>query len=200
MSEQLPTTVYPDEPPPHPIHLVVTDDLVRSRLTVFFRLLLVIPHLIVLTLWGIVIWFVVLIAWVVSIFTGRVPDGLRNFIAMFLRYLTHVYAYLFIAANPYPGFTGEPGYPIDVEIAPGEKMSRLTIIFRLFLAIPALIVLWVLGYVAQIVAFFAWFWALFAGRLHPGLRDVLAYYLRYNAQVFGYLSLLTQRYPSFSDD
>ena len=141
-----------------------------------------------------------LIAWIVSIFTGRVPDGLRNFIAMFLRYLTHVYAYLFIAANPYPGFTGEPGYPIDVEIAPGEKMSRLTIFFRLFLAIPALIVLWVLGYVAQIVAFFAWFWALFAGKLHPGLRDVLAYYLRYNAQVFGYLALLTQRYPSFSDD
>jgi hypothetical protein len=79
-------------------------------------------------------------------------------------------------------------------------MSRLTIIFRIFLAIPALIVLWVLGYVAQIVAFFAWFWALFAGKLHPGLRDVLTYYLRYNAQVFGYLALLTQRYPSFSDD
>ena len=93
MSEQLPATVYPDEPPPHPIHLVVTDDLQRSRLTVFFRLLLVIPHLIVLTLWGIVVWFVVVIAWIVSIFTGRVPDGLRNFIAMFLRYLTHVYAY-----------------------------------------------------------------------------------------------------------
>jgi Domain of unknown function (DUF4389) len=129
-----------------------------------------------------------------------VPDGLRNFVAMFLRYLTHVYAYLVLAANPYPGFTGEPGYPVDVEIAPGEQMSRLTIIFRVFLAIPALIVLWVLGYVAQIVAFFAWFWALFAGRLHPGLRDVLTYYLRYNAQVFGYLALLTQRYPSFTDD
>lgn len=200
MSEQLSTTVYPDEPPPHPIHLVVTDDLHRSRLTVFFRLLLVIPHLIVLTLWGIVIWFVVVIAWVVSIFTGRVPDGLRNFIAMFLRYLTHVYAYLFLAANPYPGFTGDPGYPVDVEIGPGGQMSRLTIIFRLFLAIPALIVLWVLGYVAEIVAFFAWFWALFAGKLHPGLRDVLTYYLRYNAQVFGYLALLTQRYPSFSDE
>jgi hypothetical protein len=200
MTEQLPAAVPVDEPAPHPIHLVVTDDLHRSRLTVFFRLLLVIPHLIVLTLWGIVVWFVVVIAWVVSIFTGRVPDGLRNFIAMFLRYLTHVYAYLFIASNPYPGFTGEPGYPVDVEIAPGESMSRLTIIFRIFLAIPALIVLWVLGYVAQIVAFFAWFWALFAGKLHPGLRDVLTYYLRYNAQVFGYLALLTQRYPSFSDD
>jgi hypothetical protein len=200
MTEQLPAVVPADEPAPHPIRLVVTDDLHRSRLTVFFRLLLVIPHFIVLLLWGIVVWFVVLICWIVAIFTGRVPDGLRNFIAMFLHYLTHVWAYYLLAANPYPGFTGEPGYPVDVEIAPGEKMNRLTILFRLLLAIPALIVLWVLSYVAEIVAFVAWFWALFAGRLHPGLRDVLTYYLRYNAQVFGYICLLTQRYPTFSDD
>ena len=36
----------------HPIQLIVTDDLSRSRLTVFFRLLLVIPHWIWLGLWG----------------------------------------------------------------------------------------------------------------------------------------------------
>ncbi len=38
---------------PHPIRLVVADDLRRSRLTVFFRLLLAIPHLIWLTIWRI---------------------------------------------------------------------------------------------------------------------------------------------------
>ena len=62
----------------HPIHLVVTDDLVRNRLTVFFWLLLVIPHLIWLALWGIVVWFAVLAARFVGIFTGRVPDGLHD--------------------------------------------------------------------------------------------------------------------------
>ena len=45
-----------------------------------------------------------------------------------------------------------------------------------------------------------WFYALFTGNLHSGLRDVLAYWLRYNAQSFGYICLLTQRYPSFSDE
>ena len=45
MSETaLPAIGHPDE---HPIGLVVTDDLRRSRLTVFFRYLLVIPHRIV---------------------------------------------------------------------------------------------------------------------------------------------------------
>ena len=67
----------------HPIHLVVTDDLERNRLTVFFRLLLAIPHFVWLLLWGIAVWFAVLAAWLVGIFTGRVPDGLHGFIASF---------------------------------------------------------------------------------------------------------------------
>ena len=179
---------------------MITDDLRRSRLTVFFRLLLVIPHLVWLMLWGIAVWFAVLAAWVVGIFTGRVPEGLHGFIASYLRYLTHVYAYTSIAADPYPAFSGAAGYPIDVEIAPAVKQSRLAIFFRLLLVIPAWIVLTVLGYVAELVAFGSWFFALFTGRLHSGLRDVLAYWLRYNAQTFAYACLLTQRYPSFSDE
>jgi hypothetical protein len=184
----------------HPIHLVITDDLERNRLTVFFRLLLVIPHFIVLMFWGIAVWFAVIAAWFVGIFTGRVPDGLHGFIAGYLRYLTHVYAYVSIAADPYPSFSGEPGYPIDVVIAPPVDQSRLTILFRVFLYIPAAIVLYLLGYVAQIISVAAWFYALFTGRLHPGIRDILAYWLRYNAQALGYVCLLTQRYPSFSEE
>jgi len=189
-----------DAPPAHPIHLVVTDDLQRSRVTVFFRLLLVIPNFIWLALWGIAVWFAVIAAWFVGIFTGRVPDGLHDFIAGYLRYLTHVYAYIAIAADPFPSFSGAAGYPVDVAIAPPGPQSRVTILFRLPLSIPAAIVLYLLGYVAQLISVAAWFYALFAGKLHPGLRDILTYWLRYNAQAFGYICLLTQRYPTFSEE
>ena len=189
-----------DLPDPHPIHLVVTDTLERNRLTVFFRLLLAIPHFVWLTLWGIAVWFAVIAAWFVGIFTGRVPDGLHGFIAGYLRYLTHVYAYASIAADPFPSFSGDSGYPIDVEFAPAVPQGRLSILFRFFLYIPAAIVLALLGYVAQVVAFLAWIYALLVGKLHPGLRDVLAYWLRYNAQALGYICLLTRRYPSFSEE
>lgn len=199
MSEQIEIFEEPT-PTAHPIHMVVTDDLERSRLTVFFRLLLVIPHLIWLALWGIAVWFAVVAAWFVSVFTGRVPDGLHDFIAGYLRYLTHVYAYFSIAADPFPPFSGAPGYPVDVSIAPPQQQSRLTILFRIILYIPAMIVLYLLGYVAQLIAFAAWFFALFTGRLHEGMRDILVYWLRYNAQTFGYVCLLTQRYPSFSEE
>ena len=160
-----------------------------------------IPHLIWLTLWGIAVWFAVLAAWLVGIFTGRVPDGLHGFIASYLRYLTHVYAYLFDRGRPFPGFSGAPGYPIDVEIASPVKQSRLSIFFRLLLVIPALHrPLGSSGTSPSSWRSLAWFYALFLGNLHGGLRDVLAYWLRYNAQCVGYLCLLTQRYPTFSDD
>ena len=68
------------------------------------------------------------------------------------------------------------------------------------LAIPAAIVMSVLQNVAWIVAFLAWFYALFTGRMSKGMRDLQAYCLRYQAQTYGYLLLLTQRYPSFSDE
>ena len=199
MSEQL-TAFEPDAPARHPIHLVVTDDLERNRLTVFFRLLLALPHLIWVAIWGIAVFFAVIAAWFVGIFTGRVPDGIHDFIARWVRYATHVNAYFSLAADPFPDFGGAPGYPVDVVIAPPQRQSRLTIFFRGILVIPAYIVLYLLGYVAQLVMFFAWFIALFTGHLHSGLRDVLVYWLRYAAQTYGYQLLLTQKYPSFSDD
>ena len=190
---------YPDVDR-HPIQLVVTDDLERNRLTVLFRLLLAIPHFIWLAVWGIAVFFAVIVAWLAALVTGRVPDGLHGFVAAYDRYQTHVNAYFAIAANPFPTFTGAPGYPIDVDIAPASAQNRLTILFRLLLGIPAFIVLYILQLVAQLVMILAWFYALFAGRLAKGLRDVLAYWLRYQAQTYGYLTLLTGRYPSFSDE
>jgi hypothetical protein len=189
-----------DAPARHPIHLVVTDDLQRNRLTVFFRLVLAIPHLVWLALWSIAAYLAVLVAWVVGIVLGRVPDGLHDFLAAYLRYATHVHAYVSLTADPFPAFTTDAGYPIDLEIASAARQNRLTILVRVLLAIPALIVLYVLQLVAEVVSFLGWFYALFTGNLNRGMRDLLAYWLRYQAQTGGYLLLLTSRYPSFSDD
>ena len=89
---------------------------------------------------------------------------------------------------------------MDVEIAPPVEQSRLTILVRLLIAVPALIVTSVLQNVAWLVAILAWFFALFTGRMSEGMRELQVYCLRYQAQTYGYLLLLTQRYPSFSDE
>ena len=70
---------------------------------------------------------------------------MHNFLARYLRYATHLAAYLALAANPYPGFTGHPGYPVDITIPERQPQSRWTVGFRLFLALPALVLAAVLG-------------------------------------------------------
>jgi len=183
----------------HPVGLVVNDDLHRSRLTVFFRPLLAIPQAIWLALWGIVVYVVVLIAWVAALVTGRVPDVLHAFLARFLRASEHFAAYVFLVANPWPPFLGEPGtYPVDLRVASPEKQSRLTVFFRIFLAIPAIFLAYVFRLVNQVVAFLGWFYCLFAGRMNQGMRDLSAWMLRYEFQTYAYLMLLTGRYPSLS--
>src|SRR6266446_5766026 len=122
--------------PAHPIGLIVTDDLRRSRLTVFFRLLLVIPHLIWLEIWGIAVTFTVVFAWFAALFTGRVPQGLHDFNASYLRYSTRVTGYIFLLADPWPPFSASQPYPIDVRVDPPQQQDRPTVFFLIFLAIP----------------------------------------------------------------
>jgi hypothetical protein len=183
----------------HAVTLVVTDDLRRNRLTVFFRLLLAIPHYVWLYLWGIAVAIVTVIAWFAALFTARVPESLHAFLARYVRYQVHVYSYLVLAADPYPAFGGEEGsYPIDVRIAAPQAQGRLGVFFRVLLAIPALIVSYVMNYLMGIVAFFAWFACLFLGRMPEGMRNLLAFTIRYHAQTQAYVSLLTAQYPSFN--
>lgn len=180
----------------HPIGLIVSDDLKRSRLTVFFRVLLAIPHLLWVALWGIAAEIVVLIVWFAALFTGRVPEGLHGFLARYLRYMTRVTAYMFLLADPFPPFGSKGTYPIEARIDPPQPQSRVTVFFRLLLAIPAMILAYVFRAVNQIVAFLGWFYCLATGHMHEGMRNISAWLLRYEVQTYAYIFMLTGRYPS----
>jgi Domain of unknown function (DUF4389) len=182
----------------HPIRLVVTDDLQRNRLTVFFRLILAIPHLVWLVLWGIVAVLTVIANWFATLVKGESPEGLHNFLATYLRYQTHVWGYILVLADPYPGFGGQPGYPIDIEVDPPARQNRWTVGFRIILAIPALIIARIMTNLSQVLAIFNWAVSLVLGRLPEGMRNFGAFALRYDQQTTGYVYLLTDRYPSFN--
>ena len=192
-----PTAVEPGDD--HPIRLIVTDDLNRSRLTTFFRLLLAIPHFIWITLWAIAAILVLIVGWFAALFTGRLPEGMHNFLARYQVYSTHLNAYISLLSNPYPPFNGQTGvYPVDLHVDPSQPQPRWTVLLRIFLAIPAFILAWVFGQVRQIVAFLGWFVCIVMGRMPKGMRDLGIYCLRYETQTYSYLLLLTNRYPSLS--
>jgi hypothetical protein len=183
----------------HPVRIVVNDDLQRTRLTVFFRLILAIPHFLWVTLWGVIAILAAIVNWFATLFTGRSPDGLHTFLATFLRYATHVRAYALLVADPFPGFSGAQGsYPIDLEVDPPQPQSRLTVFFRIILAIPALFVTNILSNLSQLLAVFSWFIALVTGRVPEGLRNFAVLAMRFETQTYAYLMLLTDRYPSFN--
>jgi hypothetical protein len=189
------------EPPaPHPVRLGGGPaDLRRSRVTVFFRLLLAIPHLVWLVLWGIVAVFAAIAQWFVTLFAGRPARPLHAFLSRFVRYTFHVYAFLTLAENPFPGFAGEHGrYPLELELPPPGRQNRWKTAFRVILVIPASILNSALGASLAVAAMLMWFVGLAKGSVPPGLRNLAAFALRYGGQVNAYLLLLTDAYPHAS--
>ncbi|HEU4706046.1 MAG TPA: DUF4389 domain-containing protein [Solirubrobacterales bacterium] len=194
---------------------ILTDDLKRSRGTVFFRAIFALPFLIWLVVWAVGAFFVAIVNWVATLFEGTSPAPLHDFLARFVRFATQVYAYVNLASEPLPAFDGKPGYTVDLAIDPPARQNRWTVGFRIVLALPALALLGVLvgsgsfafgafrprgqigfGSLIGLAAFFAWFYAMVKARMPRGLRDLIAYALSYGAQFWGYLLLVTDRYPS----
>ena len=131
MSEPLPPVAL-ETPRGHPLHMVVTDDLQRNRLTVFFRLLLVDPapdRALALGDRGLVPRARRLGDRASS------PGGCRTgCTASSHPSCATPTASPRIATSlpiPSPPFGAGSTYPVDVEIAPAAKQSRLTIFFRI---------------------------------------------------------------------
>jgi hypothetical protein len=77
----------------------------RNRLTVAFRIILVIPHLIVLAVLALAAFVAVVIALFAVLFTGRWPDGLRTFVVGVISWATRVNAYFLLLTDEYPPFS-----------------------------------------------------------------------------------------------
>jgi hypothetical protein len=206
------------QPAEHPVQLTVEDDLQRNRLTVAFRIILAIPHIIWFVIWSFVVLIAAIANWVATLVTGRPPDALHRFMCAYIRYRVHLYAYLGLVANPYPGFVGEEGeYPVDVRLPGRETQERWKVFLRLILAIPALLMSAAVGggsfdftfsrgrsrnggsyggLLGAVCAILGWFASLALGRMPQGLRDAGAYSVGYGAQTISYLLLVTDRYPN----
>ena len=110
MQEEYPPFTYePEESDPgdYPRVAVDVDTSLsdRNRLTVFFRYFMVIPHVIVLYFVGIAAGVIIMIAWFAVIFTGKWPDGMRDFVIGYLRWTTRVTGYALLLTDEYPPFS-----------------------------------------------------------------------------------------------
>jgi hypothetical protein len=91
---------------PHPASLEIVDPAgPRDRVAVGFRLILGIPHFIVVACLVVVWWVTAMIAWVLILFTGEYPEGLYNFGVGTLRWMLRVEAYMLLMVDEYPPFS-----------------------------------------------------------------------------------------------
>lgn len=218
------TSPAPADPADHPVRVHVASALTnRNRLTTAFRIILAIPHLILVggpmaagLSWGwsgdgesyqtgggggvlgVVAFFCAVIAWFAILFTGRYPDGLWKLVAYYLHWRTRAVAYTALLRDEYPPF-GDGVYPAVLDLPPpaGER-NRLTVAFRIILAIPQILVVWALGIAWAVSSMIAWFAILFTGRYPEALYRFGVGVLQWNLRVEAYILLMRDEYPPFS--
>ena len=66
--------------------------------------ILAIPHYIVLYVLRIVAEVLAVVSWFIIVFTGRLPEGIANFQAMYLRYQARTFTYAGFLEEEYPPF------------------------------------------------------------------------------------------------
>jgi hypothetical protein len=208
----------------HPVGVDVTPAIQdRDRLTTAFRIILAIPHLIlvggpiaVTVSWfwgsgdaswdwgasggvlGLVAGVVAMIGWFAILFTGRYPTGLRNLAVLYLSWRVRAVSYMALLRDEYPPF-GDGDYPIGLRLGPEPaRRDRLTVAFRVILAIPHIMIVWCLGLAWAVSTMIAWFAILFTGSYPQPLYDFAVGVLRWNTRVEGYMLLLHDEYPPFS--
>jgi hypothetical protein len=209
---------------PSPVDVFVAPALDnRNRLTSAFRLLLALPHLILVGgpvagalswTWsgtggshvelgtvgalGAVAALAALIAWFAIVFTGRHPQGLWTLAAFYLRWRVRAVAYTALLRDEYPPF-GDGTYPAALEIdPPKEARDRLSVALRPIIVLPHVIIVWALSMAWAVTSIIAWFAILFTGRYPRELFDFATGVLRWSTRVEAYLLLLHDDYPPFS--
>jgi hypothetical protein len=168
----------------------------QRRVTVFFRIILVIPQLIVLGFVGIAAYVVVFLGWFAALFTGRMPESFAKFLLGYIRWTIRVQSYEYLLTDQYPPFSldPDPTYPIDVTVTTG-RLNRAAVFFRLILVIPAAIVLIVLAYGSFVFGIITWVLTLVRGHMPDALFGASSAVIRYQARFVGYYFMLTSFYP-----
>jgi len=172
----------------------------RNRLTVAFRIVLAIPHLIISQIWGYLAQILAVIQWFIIVFTGQRNEGIWSMQRTWLGYYARVLGYADLLFDTYPEFASDEGAaPVRTAIAFQSSADRLTNALRFIWIIPAALLAAVLGFVAGVVVLISWFAIVITGKQPRGMWDFVLKVVRYTLQTQSYGLLMTDTYPKFDD-
>ena len=168
-----------------------------TSLLVVFRLLFLLPHLLVSAILLIPLVAATLCAWFAILFTGRYPLDLWLFSMGLVSRIARVGAYGLLLRHDAPPFVSGP-YPVRFEMTYPERRSRPLLIGRWLLVLPHVPVLLLLGVATSLATAVGWVGVLLAGLYPRPLFDFVVGVQRWTYRVVLYVLLLTDDYPAFS--
>ena len=204
---------------PYPVSVAITPLITnRNRLTTAFRIILAIPHVILVGglgvgvattghreslttengILGAAALILAVVSWFTILLSGQHIIGIRQFTTFYLRWRVRALAYLMLFEDQYPPF-GDAPYPASITIYdPAGPRDRVTVGFRVLLGIPHFIGLAILVFCWWVTSFIAWVAILLTGSYPQGLYDFGVGVLRWLLRVEAYMLLMVDEYPPFS--
>ena len=211
-------------PMPYPVSVSVEPVAAdRDRLTTAFRLVLAIPHLLLVGsvgfgfavhsgsnsvssfsgetgLLGTVAIALTIVSWFTIVISGEHYTPIRRYTRFYLRWRVRSLAYLMLLTDRYPPF-GDETYPAALTFDERDKPhDRVSVGFRLFLAIPHFIALFFVMCAWWVTTVISWFLILITAEQPDGLHAFGVGALRWLIRVEAYMLLLIDDYPPFSLD
>lgn len=192
----------------------------RNKMTVAFRIILAIPHVLLVGgvfgvgaifgyktpfagafgngVLGAVAGVCAIISWFAILFANQHPEGLRNLGTFYLRWKVRVMAYMGMFRDEYPPF-GDEDYPASLQIELAEfPRDKTSVALRIIFVIPHAIVLFFLGIAWFFTSIVAWFAILINGEYPESLYNFGIGVFRWSTRVEAYTLLLVDQYPPFS--
>ena len=198
-SEQYPVrfgVAYPDRP--------------LNRLSSAFRIITVIPILIVLALvttsagnhLGAAAGILFLAPLVMILFRKKYPRWWFDWNVELLRFINRVSIYLSLMDDKYPSTDEQQSVRLDIDYPDAERdLQRGMPLVKWILALPHYVILIFLQIAALVAVIISWFAILFTGRYPRSLFDFVEGVFRWHMRVTGYMFILvTDKYPPFSLD
>ena len=193
---------------PYPVSVGAELDPVLSRWLWLVKLVLIIPHLVVLVFLSVAVVIFTVVAFFAILFTGRYPRGIFDFNVGVLRWSWRVgyYSHSALGTDKYPPFSLKPAdYPATLEVEYPENLSRGRVLVKWILAIPHFLVVGVLqggsgfgnGGLNGLLVVFAAVSLLFTGRYPRDIFDLVIGINRWTLRVAAYALLMRDESPPF---
>jgi hypothetical protein len=196
---------------PYPVTLIGELTIPPARGWWLIKIILLIPHIIILPF----LWAAFIIVWIIAffaiLFTTKFPRSLFDFNVGVLRWTWRVgfYSYEALGTDKYPPFTLKSvDYPADLQVEYPEKLSRgLVLVKWWLLAIPHYIIVAIFqGWggdqggapgLVFVLAIIAGFVLLFTGKYPESIFKLVIGMDRWSYRVCAYAALMTDEYPPF---